>query len=232
MVGRRTMELNQKTRMLGGWVTFGLVGVGLWFAVASEDAITNNGGDVSIEIRAQRFVVVDETGTERARFGILEHGEPGMIIWTKKKTAALTATIDRLGGPRVTLTERGGEDLLTLGIANDRHPLLVMTDETGRRRLVIMAGTGAGASVGLYDAQQRNRCTIALRESGEPEITLKDAQERIRGDFMMDQNGTVALALWDRNREARVVFQINPENIADAAVFGVDGVPIWSASNP
>lgn len=224
--------MNSKTRVLSGWTAFGLVTACTWLAVESVSTAQHNGEDVPIEVRAQRFVVVDEAGKERAQFGILEHGEPGMTVWNKQKTSAVTVAIDRSGRPRISILNGKKEELLSLGIAEDKYPVLVMKDETGTRRVVITAGLGGEITIGLYDAKQKNRCTIALTESGEPKIFLKDAQERVRGSFMMDQYETVALDLWDQKGEARVVFQINPENIADAAVFDADGVPIWSAGTP
>ena len=230
MNGRSTIELNRNTKVLCSVTALGLVAACTWLAAGAENTAQSDGEGVPIEIRAQRFVVVDDGGKERAVLGILEHGEVGLTVWNEQKTGAISVTINRKG-PRISFENAKGVELLSLGIMIDKQPLLIMKDEKGTRRVVITAVPGGEVHIGLYDAKQKNRCKIALTESGEPQIYLKDDQERGRGTFMMTE-GIVALDLWDRKGQARVVFQINAENFADAAVYGADGELIWSAGTP
>ena len=232
MIRNDAKELNRSTRALCILTALGLVTACTWLAVGAENTVQSDGEGVKIEVRAQRFIVVDKAGTERARLGILENGEAGMTIGNKEKTASVSIALDRFGGPRITLMNGKGEELFALGIMKDKHPVLVMSDEQGTRRLVMIVGSGGAVTIELNDTKQKGRCTIALAETGEPKILLKDNQERVRASLTLLDSGTVALDLWDRNGRARVVFQINPEDIADAAVFGADGLPIWSAGTP
>ena len=202
------------------------LGLGVLSTAQSEDRA------VPVEIRARRFVVVDDTGRERAKFGVMEDGETGMVVWNKKKSTAVSVSMDRFEMPRIVLENSKAEALLDFGILGDRYPVLVMRDANGRRRLGVMVTEGGSVGIGLYDEEKRNRCGVALGRDGHPQITLKDDKGRVRASLMLDGRGACALDLFDPKGQERIVLQVDAQGHADAVVFGPNGEATWSASRP
>ena len=96
-----------------------------------------------------------------------------------------------------------------------------------------MAVTETGlVTIRLYDTKKKNRCAVSLSPEGDPRIILRDKQGNVRASLMLDDTGTAALVFLNRKQHERIVFQVDAQGQADAAVFGPDGKTIWSASNP
>lgn len=184
------------------------------------------------KMRARQFVVVDDTGKERAEFGIMENGEAGMVVWNKKRSTAVSVGVDRTGMPRVTLENSKAEALLDFGILKDRFPAFVMRDASGRRRLGVMATEEERVAIALFDTDKTERCTVSLGRDGHPQIILKDAKGKARVSLMLDDNGTSALDLLSHQGKGRILFQVDALGQADAAIFGPDGQVTWSKAAP
>ena len=74
--------------------------------------ITNSWGGIinqSIvkEVRAQKFVVTDDSGKERAEFGILPDGTARLAIWDKTRSVEAWLGVDELGSPLVAIGRAG-----------------------------------------------------------------------------------------------------------------------------
>ena len=222
----RTGKMRWSVTMLLPLAVCVLLGSGVLGTARSKDETVPN------EIRARKFVVVDDTGKERAEFGIMENGETGMVVWNKNRSAAVSVSMDRFGMPRIVFENSKSEALLELGILEDRFPAFVMRDANGRRRLAVMATEGEAVAIGLYDTKKRNRCAVSLGRDGHPQITLKDDKGQVRVRLMLDNDGTCALDFLDGKGNKHIVFQVDAQGQADAAVFGPDGKATWSAGEP
>jgi len=223
---KRTGKMRWSVTMLLPLVVCVLLGSDVLGTARSEDET------VPKEIRARKFVVVDETGKERAEFGIMENGEAGMVIWNKKKSTAMAVGVDHTGMPNIVFQNSKGEALLELAMLEDKYPAFIMSDADGKRRLgMVVTDTGL-VTLRLYDTKKKDRCAISLSPDGDPKIVLRDKQGNVRASVILDEKGTSALVLFNRKEQERIVFQVDAQGQADAAVFGPDGKTTWSAGKP
>ena len=90
-------------------VVAGIVGGALSNAVFQGRSAQGKG--VAKEVRAERFVMVDELGVTRAELGLLKDEQPGLALY------------DEAGSMRAML-----------GLEEDGRPVLEFYDEAGRRQ--------------------------------------------------------------------------------------------------
>ena len=226
----RTLAKKERARKIGWSVTMFLGGlVCAWLSVGALSAPHSNDDIVPEEIRARKFVVVDESGKGRAEFGILEDGQAVMVVWNEKASTAVSVGMDRFGMPRVAFENSKAEALLELGILEDRFPVLILNDANGTRRLGMVVSDTGLASIGLYDKKKRPRCAISVDESGSPQIVMRDGRGQARGSLMVHDKSGAAVSLLDPEGRERALIQVNPEGEPDAALLGPSGEPIWSA---
>ncbi len=221
----RTEEMRLILAILLSWLG------GAWLVLAaSENGSSEGSRSVAQELRAHTFVVVDDKGEKQCEFGKLERGEIGMVIWNKKKTAAVSVSIDRFGMPRIAFENSKSNAVLQIGVLDDDHPAFVLSDGDGRRRLGMVVAEKGEVSIGLYDTDKRKRLSLTLGKHGDPRVLLRDRQGVIRARLMVDDTDTVALDLLDPKGQPHIVLQVDSEGQADSAVIGADGQPIWSAN--
>lgn len=213
----------------------GLVcGVGLLLSAAcfawQAFGAPNEGNAAPSKIQARSFAVVDSSGKELAEFGVLQNGQPGMIIWGKDRGIAASIGIDQSGMPRFAFENSKGEALLELGVGDKLAPVFFMRSPDGKRRLGAIVTETGSVAIGLYDSLKRDRCMVRVGPDGHPEIILRDEQGKARVSLTVDDKGTAAFVLLDRTGNERTVFQVDTQGNADAAVIGSDGKPTWSAA--
>ena len=136
------------------------------FAILASSMYTGH-AETSDEIRAQRFVVVDGAGQERAHFGWGEHDESatqsvGLSILSEDQLPLATVLIGHSGHPQLMLTSKDGQQTVTLGFdPSDGAPQLGLTDGQrggaagmrlidGNGALILMGASGrSGAALGI-----------------------------------------------------------------------------------
>jgi len=209
-----------------------LVTVSLSMGVGVLRAPPGEGASATNEVRASKFVVVDEGGRKLGEFGVMEDGTAAMVIENTKTHTGISVGTDRSGMPRITLTNSKAAALLELAMLEDKYPAFIMSDGDGRRRLGMVVTDTGSVTLSLYDTKKQNRCAIALAEDGHPTIALRDERGEVRARLTLDGNGMCALDLLDEKGRARVVFQVEAQGEADAAVFGKDNKAIWSSEKP
>lgn len=209
-----------------------LFGALAWSATAPPRAGQVDAGAVHDEIRARKFVLVDDSGTIRAELGILPDGQTRLIIRDEAKGTEAWFGTDETGMPVLTFGSKTGEPLMELGVLDGRSPVFIMRAADGKRRVGLVVTKTGSAGIGLYDAKGRNRGIFYMDEAGYPQLTLKDSNGEPRASVIVTSNGTCALSLFDTKGQERIVFQVQPQGEADAAVFGRDGKVKWSTGNP
>ena len=132
------------------------------FAVGGLRTTAGDAKTIRDEIQARRFVLVDGAGKERGEFGIMQGGEPALRIWDEGRTMIATLEIDHAGMPRLAFESVGGAPLpvIALGVQDKRHPVFMLYDGDGRRRVGMAVGEAGAAIMGLYDTRKRNRCSL------------------------------------------------------------------------
>jgi len=204
----------------------------VWLGTSALSTAQSEDKTAPSEIRAQKFVVVDDNGKELAEFGIGSNGQPSMAVWNKGKSMVASMGMDNAGMPRFAFEKSSGEPLLELGVMDGRFPVFFLRNDKGERRLGMVVADGGSVGIGLYDRGKRDRCMLSLRRDGHPQITLKDDKGKVRASITLDDEGTCALDLLNRKEQERIVFQVDAQGQADAAVFGPDGKATWSAGKP
>ena len=112
----RTGKIRWSVTMLLPLVVCVLLGSGVLGTARSEDET------VPKEIRARKFVVVDDNGKELAEFGVGSNGQPSMVVWNKGKSMVATMGMDDAGMPRFAFEKSSGEALLEFGVMDGRFP--------------------------------------------------------------------------------------------------------------
>lgn len=228
---RKVTALKRTTKMA---LSVGLLvplAIGFWLGSSVPSTAHGEGESVPNEIRARNFVVVDDTGKDRAKFGIIED-QVEMVLWNKNRSTSLSVSMDRSGMPRITFENSQAQPLLELVMIEDKYPAFVMSDAKGRRRLgMVITDTGV-VVLSFYDTKKRGRCTITVDGDGIPQIALKDDKGNVRAIFVLDDKGTCGLGLLNSQSQGRIVFQVDAEGQAEAVVFGPDGKATWSAGKP
>jgi len=207
------------------------VGLGaLWLFSAHSSG--NGKADVSTgrEIRASRYILVDSAGKERGEFGMTADGEPALRVWDRESSVSATVEIDSRGMPRVALERSDGHPLVELGVLDKEHPVFLMHDGAGVRRVgLVVAGEQEVATL-VYDGAGQQRLRVGLDKSGNPEITMRDENGEGRVHITHNEKGGAGIDLFDSKGRARAVLQVDSAGSGAAALVGSDGKPIWTSA--
>jgi hypothetical protein len=87
--------------------------------------------------------------------------------------------------PDMTFYDPSGKSRLTLDVANDRRPVLLFADETGKEsnRLTVGLEDEGHPSLLLYDAEGRKRVVLGVPREGGPVLRVLDENGRLRMRF-------------------------------------------------
>jgi len=207
-----------------------LVLLNVAWLVSGHDGVRAGGENANApEVRAQRFVVVDDSGKGRGEFGMRSNGEPVLRLWDRDVSISAMVEMDAYGMPRVAFETKNGTPLAELGVLDKRHPIFVLRDADGNRRLAMVVAEAGDVAFGLYDTDRTNRCSLSLDKKGDPRIVLRDKTGEVRARVMQDEEGGSAVDLLDAKGRAHVVFQVDAKGRGDGVVFGSDERPVWSA---
>lgn len=218
----------RRTYLRIGALALPLSALSAWLCLYQPSTAHTSDSPVSREVRAQRYVVVDEGGNERAEFGVLPDGSARLIVWNKSKEFAASVGVDDFGMPHLAFGRPDRPPLVDIGILDKRSPVLIMRDARGKRRLGIVVTDVGTVSVGVYDKRGRNRCNLFMDNDGRPTLTLSDDKGTIRARLMIDTDGSSALDLFDRAARARVVLQVDADGEPGIAILNADGQGGWS----
>ena len=181
------------------------------------------------EIRARRFVAVDDAGKVTAEFGMLSNGTPGMTVWDNKANVVAVLGVDNGGSPRFFFQSETGIPLLSLGIGEKRFPVIMFNAPDGTRRLgMVLTDTGE-VTLQLYDSTKQNRCALRVGKEGQPQLVLRDQHGNVRAGVMVHDDVGSGLQLLDREERTRAMIQVNNEGEPDAALLGPNDELLWSA---
>jgi hypothetical protein len=108
----RRRSLQVKARLPWALAFAGIVAVVCTIELIARGAFAVDGPKRMEEIKANRFVVVDESGKTTAEFGVLSDGRPGLAVWDNKTNLVAVLSIDD-GGPRFSFQNKTGVSLLS-----------------------------------------------------------------------------------------------------------------------
>ena len=85
---------------------------------------------VQNEVRARKFVLVDDAGHERAELGIAPDGRAGLVVWDKAKSTSVWLGTDDHEMPLLAFGSKTGEPLMELGVLDGQSPVFLMQPPT------------------------------------------------------------------------------------------------------
>ncbi len=87
------------------------------------------------------------------------------------------------GVPDMTFLDPAGQTRLTLDIAEDQRPVLVVSD-SGRESTRLTLGIDQGSpTMQLYDADEKKRITLSVPKAGGPLIRIYGEDGKLRSRF-------------------------------------------------
>lgn len=156
------------------------------------------------EIRAERFLLVDDTGAMKAALGMGDDGNARLEVY----------------GPDAEM--RAGLGLI------EGQPGLGLLDATGQTRALLGMPNGEPV-LGLLDEQGQMRVGLGMQDGG-PMLELSDATGATRAllTMMGQQNDEPTVVLYDAAAIPRVVLGI-PEGEPTLGFLDGEGQVIWQA---
>lgn len=149
------LRLDQVERELRRWRRGAILALSL-AAVAFAGAMADPPAQ---ELRVKTLRVVDDDGKDR-------------IILTAER-----------GVPDMTFLDPAGEARLTLDIADDRSPIVIVSD-SGRTSNRVTLGMERGSPrVQIYDADAKKGVSLCVPTTGSPLIRIFDENGKLRSRF-------------------------------------------------
>ena len=174
-------ELSRANR-LNRWLLAGVglcLGIGLvaW-AFGPTVATAQPAGAALKVVRANQFVLEDETGKTRARLRMSRSG-PELVLCDEKGNPRAELSVDK-DRPRLALLDEDGKGRAVLSVSKGGASVS-LSDEKGKTRasLVVLKG---GPSVNLDDEKGNTRVSLVVLKGG-PSVTLADEKGKTRAEL-------------------------------------------------
>lgn len=136
--------------VLGAGAVVALLAIAAWLGAATTD--------VPEEVRARRFVVLDQAGTVRAEVGTEPDGSAGQRVSDAAGAPRAGLGVSRDGLTRLVFQGRDGAVRASLAVAPEDWPALVLFDKQGRRRFALDVGLGGWPFLAMRERNDDRPC--------------------------------------------------------------------------
>ena len=126
---------------------------------------------VQEEVRAKRFVLVNEEGTTLGTFGALD-GQPAIAMHDQNKKLRALFAIDSNGQPGLVLFGENGNAQAQL-VMGRVEPRLVLQDQEKKARAVFALDKDGQPGLGFVDENGKHRAQFDI-EGNKPRLVLFD----------------------------------------------------------
>lgn len=126
--------------------------------------------NVPDEMRARRFVVVDQTGIVRAEIRTEPDGSTVLRVSDASGAPRAILGVSGDGLTRLVFQGRAGAARASLTVAPEDWPALVLFDKQGRRRFALDVGLGGWPFLAMRDEQGEDRAVLELTPQGAPQL--------------------------------------------------------------
>lgn len=131
-------------------------------------------------VEAERFVLRDRSGAERANIGVGDSGGAGLVLYDRNRNPRVLLDIDSDGRPSLRLLNAGGENLYAAGGAYfdlSSVTFLEKNEISPRAQLSVVAGF---PSVSLRDKEERGTIVLGPRSGGSSLAILDKTGKTVR----------------------------------------------------
>ena len=203
--------LKQEMRFLKALVgAMGILGV-LFLLLGQREvgAVGSGASSVQQEIRAERIILVDSDGRERAELGITPDGGARLSIRDKSMRKAAWVGVFPDGRPSFSIINSRGGAYAELTLLKDLS------------RLVLSTPGG------------KTRAGIAISTDGTSGLDLFDGAGELRASVSVDRLGvSSALSFMDKSSTPRVALGVAKEGAAEIVLTGARGRPRFQLAVP
>ena len=241
-----TQRLDRLEREVRWWKLVGSAAVGLLGVIFLLGAA---GGKVTGELRAKRFLVVDEGGGARAILG-----SSGLGLYDQAQKLRFQATVETTttnlglydgngklqaslavhpdGSSGLVLGHDGGRLSAVLGsfpLGKEVMVGLGLLDQSKKERVLLYFSPNRGARLDLADTDENLRFTVGVAPDDTVGMAFPDKDKKVRIGLATDADGTPGLVLADKDRRARTEFRLSHDGSPVLALQDKDGKVIWKA---
>lgn len=185
------------------------------------------------EVRAERFVVVDASGKERARLGMQEDGGVELVVRAKNgQAAAWVAVPGQNDWPIVAVCGRDGRVVGELGLLDQTYPVFILREPSGQRRVALYVSKEDNeARVDVLSKSGKSLSSLRVSKDGVPRMVIRDEEARGRILLVANPDGSCLLDLSDLERP-RLRAGVSASGEPALVAFDKDGQPVWWHSTP
>ena len=196
--------------LIVGGVSLMIVGAALLVGATRMSSVTD-------EVRAKRFVLVDQNGQDRAELTMRSDGEPE-LTFSRDGKPAIVMTLTPDGGAGLVLQDKRGASVF-LSVSQDGvSGVRLSTGPAGEGAVMVLARPTGEAGVTVSGKGIGQRIDLGVTRGDGPSLSLFDATGRIR---------TVLGATSVENPKSGTVEQRPPVSLV---FFDKDGMKvIWKA---
>ena len=164
-------------------------------------------GSVVDEVRAKRFVLVEDTGKVRAVLGAATRGAVSLELLDNDGKVRSVLIVDSNGTPRLELFGADEARRIVLSVFPNRSGLGIF-GEAGRGGAILDVVTDGTASLGLTDNKERSRAGLQLSSDGTTLLNFNDTNDKIRAALGVGADGSPGFGMW--NRDGKRIWQAPP----------------------
>ena len=155
-------------------------------------------GSTVSEIRAKRFLLVDDVGKLRAVLGAATRGAVSLGLLDNDDKIRAVLIVDANGIPRLDLLGADETRRVVLSVFPNRSGLGIF-GEGARGGAVLDVAADGTASLGLTDKQEHARAGLQLRADGTVLLNFNDTSEKVRAALGLGTDGAPGLGIWDKD---------------------------------
>src|SRR4029077_12317168 len=198
------------------WGVVGLLGlVALLSALAGSRVFFPAAVD---EIRARRFIVVDDRGTARVQLGLLGEGA-GLELADSRGVGRAAIAVRPDGATAIEMLGEERHPRVTLEVLPDGSPRLELRGPDGMSTVTVGVRPDGAAHVLLADHHGHHRSALTITPGGSPGLTLNDATGTPRLGLTVTSDDWSEVDLYDRAGARRLGLSVSPQG---APVIGFD----------
>ncbi len=207
----RLDRTNRRWKLVSGATAAALSVVVLGAAAAprlpSLDQRVQPVGAVVDEVRAKRFLLVDDSGKLRAVLGAATAGAVSLGLLDNDDKIRSVLIVDADGTPRLEMLAADETRRLVLSVFPNRSGLALF-GEAARGGAIFDISAAGAVTLGLTDRKERTRAGLLLLPDGTALLKLTDTAQRVRAALGVGKDGSPGLGMWDR--DGRRIWQAPP----------------------